>query len=189
MKKSLVMSFVFAVLVVCGSSNAALAASGWAGTAAVNFSSYGNNSGANTTMDLGFSVGGNYIYPLNSNSMFITGLSFTADNAKIGDSKLKMQSIRVPLLYGYAINQNWHVLGGGYLGYILKFEGEVAGTTVDFTDNTNRFDYGLTAGAGYLYNNNWCFDLTYSLGLANLSKNSGVFSAVRTLAVSASYLF
>lgn len=88
----------------------------------------------------------------------------------------KMDYIEVPINLGYLISDEFSINAGPYVGLLLKSTMivEVLGQTQeeDMKEELNSLDYGLNLGASYNLNENIVINAGYTLGLANLVKDS-----------------
>lgn len=139
----------------------------------------------------GFSIGAVAEVGLASNWYFQPGLQFSTKGAKydldyLGDAKLKLNYIEVPVNFGYKINvgpANILAFAGPYLAYGVG--GNLEDEDVEWGSSKgelNPFDLGLNIGAG-LEIDNLQIGLQYGFGLSNMSnvsdftQKNGVFSA------------
>jgi len=96
----------------------------------------------------------------------------------------------IMIKYNFTRNKNFYINGGPFLGYLIKAGLKTSGINApgintDDTDNTKYYkslDYGLSAGVGkeFKLNNNHqiYIELRENLGLANTSKNEGIYNAI-----------
>ena len=105
-----------------------------------------------------------------------------------------MDYIEVPINLGYMVSDQITINAGPYFGFLLGTEltidvlGQVQ--TEDFKEDMNSTDYGVNIGASYNINESMVINAGYTLGLANLAKDSGddtlTSSAIR---ISFGYIF
>ncbi|HHC79153.1 MAG TPA: PorT family protein [Flavobacteriia bacterium] len=85
--------------------------------------------------------------------------------SKVNKNKVKLNYINVPLLLKFYPVDKLSIEGGGQLGYLLGGKGQGFQKS-----NYKKFDYGISAGIGYLISENLELGIRYYRGLANISK-------------------
>lgn len=90
-----------------------------------------------------------------------------------GNVKFKLNYIEVPLLVRVNITKNFNIHAGGYASYLVSSkvtgEGDFNFTQDIDTDDLNKFDAGLSVGAGFDFNP-ISIGLRYNHGLTTIGK-------------------
>ncbi len=116
----------------------------------------------------GFSLGGLYSFRLDARSALkiggiarlVSGKLNVVDHGNNRSQDFNMASLEMPIEYHYALDKNWGVFGGGYVGHALN-RWNVLGDS--FTAGSH---VGLNAGVSYSLNQ-YNFELSYRHALSN----------------------
>tara|TARA_B100001113_G_C21013151_1_gene580221 strand:+ start:259 stop:918 length:660 start_codon:yes stop_codon:yes gene_type:complete len=150
---------------------------------------------------LGVSVIGLVDYSFTNSVSLITGLGYSQKGAKRSVVTMKNDYLTVPVQFNYTLSTNgsallhafaaggvnFHVFGGGYLGYLLSAKQG----SEDVKSQTESLDFGVTAGLAVtktIENHMIRLDVAYELGLANQATSGEDFKN-RVFILGLSYLF
>jgi len=106
--------------------------------------------------------------------------------------------IDIPVLVKMNVAKGFDIYAGPQVSYLVKnnlhMEAGALGFSVlnknmDITDNFNRVDWGVTAGAGYTFDNGFSINAGYDVGLSRLDKNSNFKSYNRAIKLGVGFRF
>jgi hypothetical protein len=106
--------------------------------------------------------------------------------------------IDIPVLLKMNVAKGFDVYAGPQVSYLVKnnlhMEAGALGFSalnkdLDITNNFNRVDWAVTAGAGYTFDNGFSINAGYDLGLSRLDKNSNFKSYNRAIKLGIGFRF
>lgn len=120
-----------------------------------------------------------------------------------GTTVFKLDYLNLPLLGKYYVTENFSLLGGPQIGFLLSAKADVEATastddgsisesgTVDLKEVLKSVDFGLNLGLEYKFDNKFKFGANYVLGLSNIAKEAESDDALknRVLQFSVGYSF
>ena len=119
-----------------------------------------------------FTVGATAEYGLSEDIGLSAGVMYSMQGAKLGDEKLKLGYINIPILANYYIWEGLAIKAGLQPGIMLsaKWDGE------DVKEGCNSFDLAIPVGVSYEFSN-IVVDARYNIGVTKIidgadSKNS-----------------
>lgn len=115
------------------------------------------------------------------------GAELVYDNAfASGTGKFKLNYIEAPILLKINLTENLNVHAGPYFAYLIDAEvtNESESGSFDFEENIdnddfNKFDYGLSAGAGFDFDSIG-FGVRYNYGLSTVGKERSFLGTTYT---------
>lgn len=115
------------------------------------------------------------------------GAELVYDNAfTSGTAKFKLNYIEAPILLKVNLTKNLNVHAGPYFAYLIdaNVSNESSGGSFDFEENINnddfnKFDYGLSAGAGFDFESIG-FGVRYNYGLSTVGKERSFLGTTYT---------
>lgn len=125
----------------------------------------------------------------------IDKLEFLGASAK---ATVESHYIDIPVLVKVNVVKGLDVYAGPQVSYLVKnnlhmevgaLGFSVLNKNMDITDNFNRVDWGVTAGAGYTFDNGFSINAGYDLGLSKLDKNSNFKSYNRAIKLGVGFRF
>lgn len=150
--------------------------------------------GADKGFKVSYQIGAFFISPINDQLSFQSELLLDFKGATYSNSNsdstatINESFLTVPLLLSFKANNNFKIYGGGYISLLLNSEMESDSYTMDLTDESNQFDYGLSVGAMFK-NGKFVFDFRYNHGFATLDKDGDADVYNQQFMISAGYLF
>ncbi len=149
----------------------------WGIESGVAFSNISGMEGASAKS--GFYIGFNTYHPIDYDKFDIrTGVTYTSAGAKIEGFKnpLVIHSINTPLVLHYRPVSNFQVFGGGEIGINMfgrqpsNVDNPNSLDNFDFMDNFTFLDVGIVLGSGLILFDVVDINLSYTLGVTNISK-------------------
>lgn len=129
---------------------------------------------------VGFNAGVTLDYALSSDLYLLTGLDYSLQGTKEGDSKINLSYLKLPIHLGYklVVADNTKIVfrAGPYVGFAVDGKYKMGSVSVNAFDKDlenamgfkyNRFDFGLGFGVGAEFGK-ICIGLNYDLGLMNV---------------------
>jgi len=118
---------------------------------------------------------------LNSQWAIQPELVYSAQGAKSGDTKYKLDYINVPVLLQYMFDNGFRLQAGPQLGFLVS---------ADNKDDLDPIDFGVGIGVSYVVpSTGFGIDARYNLGLSNINKDDVVKSTNRGLQLGVFYIF
>jgi len=115
---------------------------------------------------------------------------YSAQGAKIGDTKYNLDYINVPALFQYMFDNGFRIQAGPQVSFLVSAKSILNNNTTDNKDNLKPIDFGLSIGASYVVpSTGFGIDARYNLGLININKDSAVKSTNRGLQLGVFYIF
>jgi hypothetical protein len=115
---------------------------------------------------------------------------YSAQGAKIGDTKYNLDYINVPVLFQYMFDNGFRIQAGPQVSFLVSAKSKLNNNTTDNKDNLKPIDFGLSIGASYVVpSTGFGIDARYNLGLTNINKDSAVKSTNRGLQLGVFYIF
>jgi hypothetical protein len=115
---------------------------------------------------------------------------YSAQGAKIVDTKYNLDYINVPVLFQYMFDNGFRIQAGPQVGFLVSAKSKLNNNTTDNKDNLKPIDFGLSIGASYVVpSTGFGIDARYNLGLTNINKDSAVKSTIRGLQLGVFYIF
>jgi hypothetical protein len=115
---------------------------------------------------------------------------YSAQGAKIGDTKYNLDYINVPVLLQYMFDNGFRLQAGPQAGFLLSAKSKYNNTTTDNKEDLKPIDLCVSIGASYVVpSTGFGIDARYNLGLNNINKNSTVNSTNRGLQLGVFYIF
>lgn len=94
--------------------------------------------------------------------------------ARSGSSSIGVNYASLPIFFRYNITNQFHLLGGPQIGYLISADGQstspTGGTITNNIDNLNSMDFGTVFGLGVDFGK-FNLGLRYTIGLTNIVKN------------------
>jgi hypothetical protein len=115
---------------------------------------------------------------------------FSMQGAKstVGDAKLNLNYVNVPVLLQYMFNNGFRLQAGPQIGFLMSAKAE-NGSSVDVKDSFNNLDLGLSFGASYVQpSTGFGFDVRYNHGMSDIAESSLVETFNRGFQVGVFYL-
>jgi len=116
---------------------------------------------------------------------------FSMQGAKssVGDAKLNLNYVNVPVLLQYMFNNGFRLQAGPQVGFLMSAKAD-NGSSVDVKDSFNNLDLGLSFGASYVQpSTGFGFDVRYNYGMSDIAESSLVETYNRGFQVGVFYLF
>jgi hypothetical protein len=135
---------------------------------------------ATSETKIGFIAGTFLTVMFNSNVGLQPELIYNSNGYKSQSTEIKTGYLSLPVFFRYNINQNFHLLGGPQLGYLLNaetndpnFNAAQTGSTsqASLKDQLNSIDFGVVFGLGVDIQQ-FNLGVRYNLGIANTIKDS-----------------
>jgi len=115
---------------------------------------------------------------------------YSAQGAKIGDTKYNLDYVNVPVLFQYMFDNGFRLQAGPQAGFLLSAKSKYNNTTTDNKEDLKPIDLCASIGASYVVpSTGFGIDARYNLGLNNINKNSTVNSTNRGLQLGVFYIF
>jgi Outer membrane protein beta-barrel domain len=115
---------------------------------------------------------------------------YSAQGAKIGDTKYNLDYVNVPVLFQYMFDNGFRLQAGPQAGFLLSAKSKYNNTTTDNKEDFKPIDLCASIGASYVVpSTGFGIDARYNLGLNNINKNSTVNSTNRGLQLGVFYIF
>jgi len=115
---------------------------------------------------------------------------FSAQGAKIVDTKYNLDYINVPVLFQYMFDNGFRIQAGPQVSFLVSAKSKLNNNTTDNKDNLKPIDFGLSIGASYVVpSTGFGIDARYNHGLSNINKNSAVNSTNRGVQMGIFYIF
>ncbi|MBK5720757.1 PorT family protein [Dysgonomonas sp. Marseille-P4677] len=141
---------------------------------------------------IGFNIGMTLDYAFTSNLYLLTGLDYSLEGSKEGDSKINLSYLKLPAHIGYKlpVTDNFKMIfhAGPYIAYAIDGKYKAGAVSIDaFNDDLvevlgykmKRFDFGLGLGVGAEFDK-ICVGVGYDLGLTDILdiKNSATIKEI-----------
>lgn len=148
--------------------------------AGVNLSNLSGGDADNLDMKVGFHVGAFAEIFFTDKFALQPELLYSTQGAKGeilgGDFEAKYDFINIPIMAKYYVIDNLAVEAGPYVGFLMKAENELSGSTSSFSgdvkDEMKSVDFGLGFGASYSLDNGFFAGARYSLGLSKIGEKN-----------------
>ena len=156
----------------------------------VNFANVGGDFTNNTKGVFGFHLGGLAEFPIVTNLTFQPEILFSAQGSEHNTMATdgpriitNLNYVNLPLMAKYYLIDNFSVMGGPQLGYLVSAKNEItssgfigSSTTQenDLNDEISNFDFGLGIGAEYRLDLGIFVQLRYVIGVSNVNEKEGV---------------
>lgn len=148
--------------------------------AGVNLSNLSGGDADNLDMKVGFHVGAFAEIFFTDKFALQPELLYSTQGAKGeisgGDFEAKYDYINIPIMAKYYVIDNLAVEAGPYVGFLMKAENELSGSTLSFSgdvkDEMKSVDFGLGFGASYSLDNGFFAGARYSLGLSKIGEKN-----------------
>jgi len=85
------------------------------------------------------------------------------------NGKVSLFYINVPLVVRYQFKSGFFGEAGIQPGFCISAKDKYSGTTYNYKDHINTFDFGLPFGIGYEFNNNFSIGIRVIEGLSNIN--------------------
>ncbi|HTH55638.1 MAG TPA: porin family protein [Cyclobacteriaceae bacterium] len=95
-------------------------------------------------------------------------LFYSGTGAKQGSAVEKINYLTLPVFLRYNVTENFHLLAGPQLGFLLSAKDDAGN---DIKDQVNSSDFGIVPGVGVDFGP-FNAGLRYSLGLSNIAKSA-----------------
>lgn len=106
------------------------------------------------------------------------------------NSNYTLDYLNIPVLFQYMFDNGFRLQAGPQAGFLISAKSKTDNNSVDIRDDYNAFDFGLSLGASYVFpSTGFGVDARYNFGLANINKNSSVYSTNRGLQLGVFYIF
>ena len=106
---------------------------------------------------------------------------YSAQGAKIGDTKYNLDYINVPVLFQYMFDNGFRLQAGPQLGFLAS---------ADNKNDLNPIDFGVSIGVSYVVpSTGFGIDARYNIGLSNINKSGTVNSTNRGIQFGLFYIF
>lgn len=92
--------------------------------------------------------------------------------AESGPGELNLGYLNVPVILQYMFENGFRLQTGPQAGILLNAKAKISNISTDVKDELKSFDFGWTAGLGYLSKVGLGVDARYNLGLSDINKNN-----------------
>lgn len=103
----------------------------------------------------------------------INNIDVTNRAAGSSDLLYDLQYVNVPIMTRFKFNNNIHLEFGPQLGILIKANANFEGENFDISDELEKMDLGIGAGAGYEFENGIFFNARYVYGMSNIVRDLG----------------
>lgn len=122
----------------------------------------------------GYLIGVYYTILFSENFGLQPELFYNSIGSKSGSSTISVDYVSLPIFLRYNITNQFHLLAGPQIGYLISADGQntspTGGVTTSIKDNINSMDFGAVFGIGVDLKK-FNFGLRYSIGFNNIIKN------------------
>ena len=133
-------------------------------------------------MKIGLVAGADLIYQVSNRFALSGGLLYALQGCKmdgVGDPKLKLDYLNVPLLGNLYVAKGLALKAGVQLGFLMSAKASASESGVsadlDVKDAFNTFDLSIPVGISYDINNSFVIEGRYNFGMTKIMKKSGSF--------------
>jgi len=114
---------------------------------------------------------------------------FSAQGAKIGDTKYNLNYVNVPVMFQYMFDNGFRIQAGPQAGFLISARSKNGNNTIDNKDDLKPIDFGLSIGASYIFPpTGFGIDARYNFGLSNINKTGTVNSFNRGVQLGLFYI-
>jgi len=131
-------------------------------------------------MKVGLVAGADLIYQVSDRFALSGGLLYAMQGCKqdgVGDPKLKLDYLNVPLLGNLYVAKGLALKAGLQLGFLMSAKASASDSgmsaNVDVKDAFNTFDLSIPVGISYDINNSFVIEGRYNFGMTKIMKKSG----------------
>lgn len=132
------------------------------------------NSAITSDTRTGYLIGIYYTIMFSKNVGLQPELFYNSIGSKSGSSTISLDYASLPIFLRYNITNQFHLLGGPQIGYLISADGQntspTGGVVTNIKDNINSMDFGAVFGIGVDLEK-FNFGLRYTIGLTNIIKN------------------
>jgi len=115
---------------------------------------------------------------------------YSAQGAKIGDTKYNLDYVNVPVLFQYMFDNGFRLQAGPQAGFLLSAKSKYNNTTTDNKEDLKPIDLCASIGASYVVpSTGFGIDARYNLGLSNINNSGAVNSTNRGFQLGVFYIF
>jgi hypothetical protein len=122
----------------------------------------------------GYLIGIFYTVMFNGKVGLQPELFYNSIGSRSGSSTIIIDYASLPVFLRYNITNQFHLLGGPQIAYLISADGQTTsppgGVTTNIKDNINSMDFGAVFGIGVDIGK-FNFGLRYSIGFTNIVKN------------------
>lgn len=122
----------------------------------------------------GYLIGVYYSIMFSRNIGLQPELFYNSIGSRSGSSTIRVDYASLPIFLRYNITNQFHLLGGPQIGYLISADGQntspTGGATTNIKDNINSMDFGAVFGIGVDLGK-FNLGLRYSKGFTNIIKN------------------
>lgn len=161
--------------------------------AGLNISSFSGSDNEGFSSKLGFHVGGFLLNPISEKisvdtelnysqlgASFETSLPYFNESSNIVFSgKVKIDYLRLPILFNYHATTNFGLAIGPELGFLLSnkmtYDQEINNSNSQKLENLNQLDIGIKARVNYVFSEHYLVTVGYYTGISKVFKDSTIF--------------
>ena len=103
--------------------------------------------------------------------------------------KVVLTYLNVPLVAQFRDPLGFYAEAGVQPGFLLSAKDKYNGSSYDFKDNVNSFDFGIPLGIGYIFQKKLGINLRYILGVSNINNADNAKDHNRVWALRLFYVF
>lgn len=106
-------------------------------------------------------------------------LNFSMQGSKIGDSKITLSYLQLPIMVQrYIAGSGFYIETGPQISLLLAAKYKEEGVSLDIKEGLKKIDFGANFGLGYLLNNGVGIHARYGLGLTSISSEGTLRNSV-----------
>ena len=115
---------------------------------------------------------------------------YSAQGAKIVDTKYNLDYINIPVLFQYMFDNGFRLQAGPQVGFLVSAKSKNNNDIINIKDNYKPIDFGVSIGASYVFPpTGFGIDARFNIGLSDINKNSAVNSTNRGVQLGVFYIF
>ncbi|HEX7903125.1 MAG TPA: porin family protein [Chitinophagaceae bacterium] len=157
--------------------------------AGANFSTVDVSNGTDYDTKVGFHAGGLAHIHVSRHFAIQPELMYSTQGGKVGDFKLKLNYINLPVLVQYMINDGFRLQTGPQIGFRTSAKSELGDVTIDRKSEYKSVDFAWTFGAGYLFPEGIGIDARYNLGISDITETENTKAKNNVFQVGLFYQF
>ncbi len=137
----------------------------------------GSDVGDESKSKIGFNVGAFAEIPVTESFAVKPELLYSlqgskADGGEIGDAKLNLSYLNIPVLAKYVIAEGFFAETGPQIGFLMSAKLKAGGESIDGKEWYKSTDFSWAFGAGYQFTPNVGANIRYNLGLSAIPEDS-----------------
>ncbi|MEO6405038.1 MAG: porin family protein [Ferruginibacter sp.] len=114
---------------------------------------------------------------------------YSGEGAKDGSDKLMLSYVNIPVLLKYSNPSGFFAELGPQIGILISAKAKSGGTSDDIKEFLKSSNFSLAGGLGYNFTPSIGAGIRYTLGLANIGKDSGSDLKTGTISIGLHYMF